>query len=290
MTAAGGPAATPAVPAPAGAPWRPRLVALDVDGTLPAWSEVVEELPEPAGSTLRAALGSALAAGAHVVLCSGRPPIGIVRVADRLGLPEQAGRRMWMVASNGALVCRYAPLETVHQETFDAATAVRAFLARRPSALVAVEDDDGYRLTGPFPDGELPGASVVTPLADLLGRPASRVIIRDPAATPEEFLRLADGIDLSGTNHSVGWSAWLDLTPAGVTKESGLRRVCAALGVDAGDVLAIGDGRNDIEMLRWAGRGVAVGHAFQEVRDAADAVTAAAEDDGVALELARWFA
>jgi hypothetical protein len=50
-----------------------------------------------------------------------------------------------------------------------------------------------------------------------------------------------------------------------------------------------GDGRNDIEMLRWARRGVAVGQATQDVVDAADAVTAPAEDDGVALELARWF-
>jgi hydroxymethylpyrimidine pyrophosphatase-like HAD family hydrolase len=88
----------------------------------------------------------------------------------------------------------------------------------------------------------------------------------------------------------VGWSTWLDLTPAGVTKASGLRHVCADLGMTRSDVLAIGDGRNDIEMLRWAHRGVAVGQAVQDVLDAADAVTAPAEDDGVALELKRWFA
>jgi hydroxymethylpyrimidine pyrophosphatase-like HAD family hydrolase len=55
-------------------------------------------------------------------------------------------------------------------------------------------------------------------------------------------------------------------------------------------VLAIGDGRNDVEMLRWAGRGVAMGQAVEEVRAAADAVTATVQDDGVAVELARWFA
>jgi hydroxymethylpyrimidine pyrophosphatase-like HAD family hydrolase len=57
----------------------------------------------------------------------------------------------------------------------------------------------------------------------------------------------------------------------------------------APDVLAIGDGRNDIEMLRWAGRGVAMGQAVEEVKQAADAVTGTVYDDGIALELDRWF-
>ena len=57
----------------------------------------------------------------------------------------------------------------------------------------------------------------------------------------------------------------------------------------AADVLAIGDGRNDIEMLRWAGRGVAMGQAVDEVREIADDVTSSVYDDGVATELDRWF-
>jgi hydroxymethylpyrimidine pyrophosphatase-like HAD family hydrolase len=275
---------------PAGRAWRPRLVALDVDGTLPAWSEVEEERHEPAGGKLIKTLRAALDAGTHIVLCSGRSSHGITRVADRLHLFGQNGERMWIAASNGAVLCRYAPLEIAHQETFDPEPAVRALLDRVPSALVAVEDHGvGYRLTAPFPVGELPGEMVVTDLADLVARPVSRVIIRDPAATPAEFARLVDELDLPGADRSVGWSAWLDLTPVGVTKASALQHICAQLALTASDVLAIGDGRNDIEMLRWAGRGVAVGQAPEEVRSAADAVTAAAEDDGVALELERWF-
>jgi hydroxymethylpyrimidine pyrophosphatase-like HAD family hydrolase len=65
--------------------------------------------------------------------------------------------------------------------------------------------------------------------------------------------------------------------------------VAAELGVHRDDVLAIGDGRNDLEMLRWAGRGVAMGQAPDVVKDAADAVTASWDEDGVALELATWF-
>jgi hydroxymethylpyrimidine pyrophosphatase-like HAD family hydrolase len=270
--------------------WRPRLVAVDVDGTLPAWAEIEEETPEPAGGGLLTALRAVLDSGAQVVLCSGRSPQGITRVIDRLGLHTRDGERAWMVASNGAVLCRYAPLHIVHQETFDPGPAVRAVLGRCPKALVAVEHQGvGYRLTGHFPAGELPGQATVTDLAELLARPASRVIIRDPDATPADFARLVAGLELPHAHHAVGWSAWLDLPPAGVSKASGLRHVCAELGLARSDVLAIGDGHNDIEMLRWAGRGVAVAQAPPEVRAAADAVTAAAEDDGVALELTRWF-
>ena len=75
----------------------------------------------------------------------------------------------------------------------------------------------------------------------------------------------------------------------GVSKASGLELVADRLGVDAADVLAIGDGRNDIEMLQWAGRGVAMGQAVEVVQDAADAVTGTVHDEGAATELARWF-
>ena len=75
----------------------------------------------------------------------------------------------------------------------------------------------------------------------------------------------------------------------GVSKASGLAIVADKLAVDQADVLAIGDGRNDIEMLEWAGRGVAMGQSIEEVRDAADDVTETVYDDGAAVELARWF-
>jgi hydroxymethylpyrimidine pyrophosphatase-like HAD family hydrolase len=53
--------------------------------------------------------------------------------------------------------------------------------------------------------------------------------------------------------------------------------------------LAFGDGSNDIEMLRWAGRGVAMGNASDEVKAAADDVTKTIDDGGPATELRAWF-
>lgn len=277
-------------PDPPDAGWRPQVVALDIDGTLLTWvpgaGTTYEQIPQAVYDAVR----RARAAGAHIVLASGRSPHGMTRIADLLDLPPDGDDPLWIVASNGAVVFRYPPVDVVHEVTFDAAPAVAAVLEEHPEALVAVEERGvGYRVTRPFPDGELSGEMILTDVADLIAEPVSRVIIRDPNASADDFVRLAARLGLHGTDYVVGWTAWLDLSPVGVSKASGLEHVTDALGLSAGDVLAIGDGRNDLEMLRWAGRGVAMGQAVDEVRAAADHVTASVQDDGAAVELDRWF-
>jgi Cof subfamily protein (haloacid dehalogenase superfamily) len=270
--------------------WQPTLVALDIDGTLLKWVEgagtTYEQIPQASSDAVRRAYD----AGAHVVLASGRSPHGMTGIADLLGLPDEGADRLWVVASNGAVLFRYPPLEVVHEETFDARPAVEAVLREHPNALVAVEERGvGYRANGPFPAGELSGELIPTEVADLVAEHVSRVIIRDPEASADDFVALAARLGLHGTDYVVGWTAWLDLSPVGVSKASGLALVCEQLGVAQEDTLAIGDGRNDIEMLRWAGRGVAMGQAVEEVKAAADAETESVYDDGVVTELSKWW-
>jgi HAD superfamily hydrolase (TIGR01484 family) len=270
--------------------WQPRLVALDIDGTLLKWVEGVGTTYEQISAPVYDAVHRARAAGACIVLASGRSPHGMTRIADLLDLHTDGAEPLWVVASNGAVLFRYPPLEVVHEETFDARPAVEAILREHPGVLVAVEERGvGYRVNRPFPAGELSGDMVITDVADLVAQHVSRVIIRDPDSTAEDFLDLAGRLGLHGTDYVVGWTAWLDLAPVGVSKASGLAHVADRLGVAAADVLAIGDGRNDIEMLRWAGRGVAMGQAVEPVIAAADDVTGTVYEDGAATEIARWF-
>jgi HAD superfamily hydrolase (TIGR01484 family) len=269
--------------------WRPGLVALDIDGTLFGaghGSGVVDETISPA---VRAAVDRVADAGVPVVLATGRSTFGITRVLEMLELPR--GREQALtVASNGSVTFAYPPVEILTTETFDASEVVRMLLEHVPDALVAVEEIGvGYRVNGHFPEGEITGQMVLQSVDELVAEPVTRVIIRDPDASEEDFVQLAEKIGLHGINYFIGWTAWLDLAPADVSKASGLASVCSRLGVDASDVLAIGDGRNDIEMLQWAGRGVAMGQATLSVQEAADDVTATVHDDGVALELSRWF-
>ncbi|QGN34123.1 HAD family hydrolase [Microlunatus sp. Gsoil 973] len=257
--------------------WRPKLVALDVDGT------VVDrdgKLPDP----IRDVVGKLIKNDIRVVLATGRSWQGTRPIVDDLQLP--AGP---VVCSNGAVEVRYPPTEVLRSVTFDASEVVRRVLAHKPNTLVAVEEvGRGYRVSGTFPDGDLTGEMIISDVADMIAKPVTRVILRDPSSTDQEFVDMANSLGLTGCSYFIGWSAWLDIVPEGVNKGTALADVAAGLSIDPSEVLAMGDGRNDLEMLSWAGRGVALGDAPDEVKDIADHVTGRFDDGGTVEELSRW--
>lgn len=268
------------VPGPArDRPTTVRLAALDLDGT-------VLDLDERLSERVREAVGAAVAGGIEVVVATGRSVQATIPVLDRLGLLTG-----WAVCSNGALILRLDPelpggYEVVAASTFDPGPALRLLHRHLPTAMYAVENVGvGYRLTAPFPDGELTGRQTIVPLEELMRRPTTRVIVRSPAHTPEEFLELSQRIGLHGVNYAVGWTAWLDLAPEGVSKASALETVRRQLGIDPTQTLALGDGRNDLEMFGWAGWAVAMGQAVPEVIAAADEVAPSVDEDGAAVVL-----
>jgi hydroxymethylpyrimidine pyrophosphatase-like HAD family hydrolase len=151
-----------------------------------------------------------------------------------------------------------------------------------PDAVVAVEElGVGFKVSAPFPDGELMGALRVVSWAELSKSPATRVTFRSPTGTAEDFLALVERIGLHGVNYAVGFTAWLDINPEGVSKASALELIRRRLGVEPIHTVAVGDQRNDIEMLQWAARGVAMGNAPDEVKVAADEVTLHVDEDGL---------
>ncbi|WP_421742430.1 HAD family hydrolase [Cellulomonas sp.] len=253
---------------------RCRLVALDVDGTLMSYDGTISD-------EVREAVLQVRDSGLHVVLATGRGVHSAAPVARELGLTEG-----WVVCSNGAVTARLDPAaengyEIVRVVTFDPGPALRAIAMELPDALFAVEDLGlGFRVSADFPDGELSGDLEVVSWEELTATPATRVVIRNPQGTPEEFHELVERVGLHEVEYAVGWSAWLDLTPGGVSKASALEEVRQHLGVQPHATVAIGDGGNDVQMLRWAARGVAMGHAPEAVRAAADEVTGTIDDDG----------
>ena len=254
----------------------PQLVALDIDGTILDHDEHLSD-------RVRGAVGALAGTGTAVVIATGRSLHGALPVLDRLGL-----LRGYAVCSNGAVTVRLDPAqergyEVVSLRTFDPTPAVQLLREHLPNALYAVEVlGRGYKVTAPFPDGELTGDVQVVPFEELFTEPAMRVVVRSPEHTPQQFVELVQRVGLHGVAYSVGWTAWLDLAPDGVTKASALEAVRSWLGADPAATLAVGDGRNDVEMLQWAARGVAMGNAPAEVRAAADEVCGDVLEDGLA--------
>jgi hydroxymethylpyrimidine pyrophosphatase-like HAD family hydrolase len=79
----------------------------------------------------------------------------------------------------------------------------------------------------------------------------------------------------------------VEIGPHGVDKAVALGWLATHLGLDRADVWAFGDGINDVDMLRWAGRGIAMANADEAVLAVADEVTMSNDDDGVAVVLER---
>ena len=254
------------------------MVALDVDGTVVDRDGVLA--PEMADAIARV-----VAAGVPVVLATGRAWHSTREVVELLGLPTGP-----TVCSNGAVIVSYPPQEIVQAVTFDPREVIERVESFAPGTLIAVEEiGRGFRLNEHFPEGDLTGELVVQSAEELGAEPVTRVILRDPRRSMDDFVALAEHLGLQGVTYFVGWSAWLDIAPEGVNKATALAQVAADLGVKAEDVLAAGDGRNDIEMLRWAGRGVALAEAPPEVQEAADSVSVPFAEGGIVPELLRWF-
>jgi 5-amino-6-(5-phospho-D-ribitylamino)uracil phosphatase len=259
------------------------IVALDVDGT------VLHEDGTLTDATV-AAVQRVAAAGHHVMLATGRSVSMTLPVLERLGLVSD-----YVVCANGAIVLGRdadAPVgyRRVHVETFDPSEVLRTISSHLESASFAVEDEEGlFRYAGEFPDGALAATSEQVDFDELLHQEATRVVVISPDHQTDDFLSVVEEMGLSKVTYNVGWTAWLDIAPDGVNKATGLQIVADRLGIPVDRVLVIGDGRNDIDMLGWAGVGVAMGQAPEEVVAAADRVTGTDLEDGVASALAVAF-
>ncbi|MDF8266167.1 HAD family hydrolase [Luteipulveratus flavus] len=255
------------------------LIALDIDGTTVHHDGHLTD-------AVRDRVQAVANAGHHVVLATGRAVIGTMPIAEKLDLATG-----FAVCSNGAITLGINPgrpegYDVVETVTFDPEPALTLLRGSWPDAVVAVEEVGvGFKVSAPFPDGELLGVQRIVPWDELTRHPATRVTFRSPTGSAEDFLELTERIGLHGVNYAVGFTAWLDINPEGVSKGSALEQVRRRLGVEPADTVAVGDQRNDIEMLRWAARGVAMGQAPAEVQDVADEVTGTVEEDGLATVL-----
>lgn len=257
----------------------PRLVALDVDGTLLTSAHAL------APSTV-AAVDRVRGRGVEVVLTSSRPPRALWPILAALGLVEPAE----FVASQGALTGSYAadgtlrvrdrrpmPVGPARALVASAPDGVAVswfreerWLVDRMDALVAQE----AAIVGCAPEVAVLADEVAGPDKLLLLAPADRTGLLRAVVVPDGLLAVA-----STPTH-------LEVTGAGIDKVGALARLCARRGIVPARVAAMGDGRNDLAMLRFAGLAVAPANAVPEVRAIADLVVSSNDEDAVAEALA----
>ncbi len=252
-----------------------RLVATDLDGTLLRGDGSISP------RTARA-LRAAHEADIDVVFVTARPPRWIDAVAHAV-----AGHGV-VICLNGALV--YEPgTGTVLQADLmpdplvatlatDLRRAFRgvALAAERPTGFAA---ESGFTSSHPVPDG----SPVAPRIEDVLDGRTGKLLARCAAVQDEAFVAaVAETLGDRAVVADSGAAGLAEISAPGVTKGMALARWAAARGVAAQDVWAFGDMPNDLPMLAWAGRAVAVANAHESVLAAVDEICPSNEDDGVA--------
>ena len=263
----------------------PKLVALDLDGTLlTSQGEVSERSVE--------AIRGLKAQGVRVVLCTGRPPRHVRVLAETLELADL------VLAFNGAVVVNFATDSFDYRHSLDRDLALRAVAQLRachPEVMAGLEARSGWywdsalfelRRAGlearglPFPTGH-------GNVCDFLKEDdAVKLLFRHPTLSAPTLAQALHGLPLYAT-----WTSerLLEVMALSVNKREALEHLCQKFGIKAADVAAFGDQNNDKEMLAWAGYGVAVANAAPEAKAAADFVTGSNDSDGVAAVLESWF-
>ncbi len=259
------------------------LIALDIDGTLLSEREDITE-------EVRFQVTRVANLGHEVMLATGRSSRETLPVLNRLGLTPE-----WVVCSNGAITLRKDAMASQgyrveYVETFNPENVLRTIQPHLPDGRYAVEDDKGdYYYTQAFPGVDVTNATHKVPFEELLHRNATRVVVVSPDHETEDFLAVVERMGLQRVSYSIGWTAWLDISPDGVNKATALERVRQHLDISRSRVVAVGDGRNDIEMLEWAasmGRAVAMGQSPEEVIAVATETCGTVIENGLADALA----
>lgn len=264
-----------------------RLIALDIDGTL------YDSGKEIRPATL-AALAEARARGAIVALASGRPQPGLARPAATLAGP---GRPLLLVCYNGARIVE-AETGAVLHETPVPREAARRLLkhAERFPVVPLVDDGRCLYVTDPAAfrvarEAQNCGLEIriVANVAEALDFAPSKVLFAAPGEVLSTVAAELAAPFLGEFSFVQSSSFYLEATVKGVGKGSALRALCARLGIAPAEVIAFGDAQNDISMIEFAGHGVAMGNACDELKAVADEITTTNDEDGIAETLRHCF-
>lgn len=260
-----------------------RAIALDLDGTLTNHDKVVTP-------RTRQALLKAQELGTVIILASGRPTYGIVPVAECLELEKRGG---YILSYNGGNIVNAKTGEKLFSQFLpDAVIPIlykyakeknHALLGYAGNEIITEMPDDPY-VKEESRINKMNIRKVDNLLEALEPHPTKLLMTGDPTdmIKAEEEL-----VEILGEKMDIFRSApfFLELVPKGIDKAQSLLRLLSKINLTPADLMAFGDGYNDLSMLKLAGVGVAMANAAPEVRADADYVTLSNEEDGVAEAL-----
>jgi len=264
-----------------------KALALDLDGTL------IDSQKQLSQINIKA-IQKAIEKGTAVILASGRPVIGITHIAEELSLQEIGG---YILAYNGGNIidcktgkiiyeklmpkqCIHAICEAAHKNDVIA-------LTYKDSEIVAENDSDKYIIKESLCTNIK--VKKVDNLEKFVDYPVAKFLVvgehQKLLPVQKELLELFPGI----IDAFFSESYFLEVVPAGVEKSASLETLLGILNIKREELMACGDGMNDITMLKYAGLSIAMENAYPEVKEYADFITCSNDDNGVAYAIEKFI-
>lgn len=262
------------------------IIALDLDGTLTNSEKKITPRTFDA-------LMKAQREGVRLVLASGRPTFGIAALANQLQLADYGG---YVLSYNGGRIIDWCKKTVIFSQVVDqklvpilydfAEKAQLPIVTYLPDAILASKNEGEYLAE----EARINGMPVVVAQnfveeAMQIAGGSTKFLI---PGEPELLIQLESEMKAALSEQmEVFRSApfFLELPPKGIDKAQSLQRLLTHLGLERESLMAFGDGFNDLSMIQFAGQGVAMANAVEEVKSIADFVTTSNEEDGIAHAL-----
>lgn len=266
---------------------RYRYLALDLDGTLTNGDKDVS-------IKNRSYIKKAIDYGVKIILASGRPVIGIKNVAMKLNLCKEGG---YIIAYNGGQIIdcltdkdifkKCIPFRFYH-DICSIGKQYHVFSLNYKYDSVICED-----IASKYVQKEAYNNSIPLIKVDNLENEINEPVVKFMVVGEPDELKKAYGYlkEKIGDELNIFFSEpyFMEITPVGIEKASALEYLMNYLGGSSDELMACGDGLNDIPMLQYAGLSAAMGNASEKVKEQADYVVSTNEDDGVAEAIEKYI-
>lgn len=265
-----------------------KFLALDLDGTL------TNDKKEITPRTKEMLFKAQEEKGVKIILASGRPAYGVAPLADEIGLAKFGG---YILAYNGGEIIDWQTREVICRSLLDHDVLPYLYRCANGNGFAIVTYENEFVLTEkPNDEYVLKEALLnvmkikkVDNFLEAVKHPITKcLIVGEPVRLAElEKEMYAQLKDRMGVFRSEPY--FLELVPKGIDKGKSLEALLERLGVVREELMAVGDGFNDLTMIKFAGMGVAMANAQEVVKENADFITLSNEEDGVAYAIEKFI-
>ena len=267
-----------------------KLIAIDMDGTLLNEKKHIDKAQKEA-------IHEAVEAGIKIVLCTGRPLYGILPFYEELGLSELDSEG-YVILNNGCSIHKTKDWELIDQVNFtsDDIDYLYKFSEGYDINFTLVNDYYYFNI-GRKPTDELitDAGFVFSDITNISLKEAKngkhkiiKIMFLGNPNIMADFQKENENILKDKYNSVLSQPYVYEILPKGNNKGTGLKKLAKKLGIKQEEIMAIGDGNNDIEMFEYANYSVAMENGTELAKKAAKYQTDSNENDGVAKAIRKY--